>query len=87
MEVMAKKSKKERNLSQAILTQAYDLMWTARHMANAYEDNREVCSKYVHSTSRGHEAIQLAAGLQLKEYDFASLYYRDESILHRKRRH
>lgn len=46
-----------------------------------YDENREVSSKYVHSTSRGHEAIQLAAGLQLKPWDYASLYYRDESIL------
>ncbi len=56
-------------------------MCTARHMAISYDENRDVCSKYVHSTSRGHEAIQLATGLQLKEYDYASLYYRDESIL------
>jgi 2-oxoisovalerate dehydrogenase E1 component len=50
-------------------------------MAETYDENREICSKYVHSTSRGHEAIQLAAGLQLMSYDYASLYYRDESIL------
>jgi 2-oxoisovalerate dehydrogenase E1 component len=50
-------------------------------MADLYDENREVCSKYVHSTSRGHEAIQLAAGLQLKPWDYASLYYRDESML------
>lgn len=56
-------------------------MCTARRMAETYDENREVCSKYVHSTSRGHEAIQLAAGLQLKPFDFASLYYRDESML------
>lgn len=56
-------------------------MQTAKRMAETYDENREVCSKYVHSTSRGHEAIQLAAGLQLKSYDYASLYYRDESML------
>ena len=50
-------------------------------MAFTYDENKEICSKYVHSTSRGHEVIQLAMGLQLKEFDFASLYYRDESIL------
>jgi 2-oxoisovalerate dehydrogenase E1 component len=63
------------------LLKAYELMCTARRMAETYDENREVCSKYVHSTSRGHEAIQLAAGLQLKPWDFASLYYRDESVL------
>ncbi|MFN3841517.1 MAG: thiamine pyrophosphate-dependent enzyme, partial [Cyclobacteriaceae bacterium] len=57
------------------------LMCTARRMAELYDENREVCSKYVHSTSRGHEAIQLAAGMQLKPWDYASLYYRDESML------
>lgn len=56
-------------------------MCTARRMAETYDEFREVCSKYVHSTSRGHEAIQLAAGLQLKSFDYASLYYRDESVL------
>lgn len=56
-------------------------MCTARRMAETYDENREICSKYVHSTSRGHEAIQLAAGLQLKSYDYVAPYYRDESIL------
>ena len=64
-----------------ILLRAYELMCTAKRMGETYEENREVCSKYVHSTSRGHEAIQLAVGLQLKPYDYASPYYRDESML------
>lgn len=62
------------------LLKAYRLMQTARHMAETYDANRQIC-KYVHSTSRGHEAIQLAVGFQLKEYDYAAPYYRDESIL------
>lgn len=68
-------------IDKSVLLKAYQLMHTAKRMAETYEENREVCSKYVHSTSRGHEAIQLAAGLQLKAYDYASLYYRDESML------
>lgn len=56
-------------------------MHTAMNMAHTYEENKSICSKYVHSTSRGHEAIQLAAGLLLKDYDYAAPYYRDESIL------
>jgi 2-oxoisovalerate dehydrogenase E1 component len=76
----SKKSQKP-ELSKDVLVKAYELMCTARRMAETYDENREVCSKYVHSTSRGHEAIQLAAGLQLKSFDFASLYYRDESML------
>jgi 2-oxoisovalerate dehydrogenase E1 component len=64
-----------------LLLKAYQLMLTAREMADTYERNKDVCSKYVHSTSRGHEAIQLAVGLQLTAADYAALYYRDESML------
>lgn len=71
----------KRGLSKEILLKAYELMCVAKRMAETYDENREICSKYVHSTSRGHEAIQLAASLQLKPFDFASLYYRDESML------
>ena len=55
-------------------------MCKARAMADLYENNRQAC-KYVHSTSKGHEAIQLAVGLQMLPCDFISPYYRDESIL------
>ncbi len=55
-------------------------MCTAAQMAATYEDNRPLC-KYVHSTSRGHEAIQLAAAFHLKPCDWVSPYYRDESLL------
>jgi len=63
------------------LKKAYKLMHTAMNMASTYEENKSICSKYVHSTSRGHEAIQIAAGLLLEAHDFAAPYYRDESIL------
>ena len=62
------------------MMKAYRLMCTARAMAEKYEANRQVC-KYVHSTSRGHEAIQLATAFQLLPCDYVSPYYRDESIL------
>ena len=55
-------------------------MCQAKVMAETYEANRSVC-KYVHSTSRGHEAIQLATAFQLQPQDFVSPYYRDESLL------
>ena len=55
-------------------------MSKAKFMAETYESNRAIC-KYVHSTSRGHEAIQLAAAFQLQPQDFVSPYYRDESML------
>ncbi len=55
-------------------------MCTAKAMADTYEANRSVC-KYVHSTSRGHEAIQLATAFQLQPCDYVSPYYRDESLM------
>ncbi|MFN8688683.1 MAG: thiamine pyrophosphate-dependent enzyme, partial [Cyclobacteriaceae bacterium] len=68
-------------ISRDTLLKAYELMCMARAMANLYDEKREIASKYVHSTSRGHEAIQIAAGLLLTPRDYAALYYRDESIL------
>lgn len=67
-------------LSKDLLLKAYRLMMTAKAMADTYEANRQIC-KYVHSTSRGHEAIQLATGFLLKPCDFVSPYYRDESMM------
>jgi len=63
-----------------ILLKAYRLMSQVRVMAETYEANRSIC-KYVHSTSRGHEAIQLATAFQLQPQDYVSPYYRDESLL------
>lgn len=63
-----------------ILLRAYTLMCTAKAMAETYEANRTIC-KYVHSTSRGHEAIQLATAFNLLPCDYVSPYYRDESIM------
>lgn len=63
-----------------LLLRAYRLMCLAHEMALTYEANRSIC-KYVHSTSRGHEAIQLATAFQLIPGDFVSPYYRDESLL------
>lgn len=63
-----------------ILLKAWELMGKARAMAAIYDENRPI-TKYVHSTSKGHEAIQIAAGLLLKSVDYAYPYYRDESML------
>lgn len=81
MRSVAKEISKNSTVNLPLLKKAYRLMKTAERMAILYDEQREICAKYVHSTSRGHEAIQLAVGLQLKAYDYASLYYRDESIL------
>ena len=64
----------------SILLSAYRLMCQANAMAATYEANKNIC-KYVHSTSRGHEAIQLATAFHLLPCDFVSPYYRDESML------
>ncbi len=63
------------------ILKAFRLMSTAKTLAEKYEANKEVTAKYVHATSRGHEAIQLAVGLQLKPQDWVAPYYRDDSIL------
>ena len=68
-------------ISKDILKKAFSLMSTAKSMAELYEENKDVTAKYVHATSRGHEAIQLATGMQLLPQDFVSPYYRDDSIL------
>lgn len=56
-------------------------MATAKAMTELYEAQFKVVSKYVHATSRGHEAIQLAVALQLLPQDYAFPYYRDDSML------
>ena len=55
-------------------------MYSVKVMSETYEANRQI-TRYVHSTSRGHEAIQLATAFQLKPSDWVSPYYRDESML------
>lgn len=67
-------------LTPGILLQAYKYMATVKAMCDTYDANRQIC-KYVHSTSRGHEAIQLATGMQLLSCDWVSPYYRDDSIM------
>ncbi len=68
-------------INKDILLRAYELMCTQKAMAELYEERKEETSKYVHATSRGHEAIQLSLGMQLLPQDFVAPYYRDDSIL------
>ena len=53
-------------LEKADLRRAWELMCVARAMSDLYEEKSQITQKYVHATSRGHEALQLALGLQLK---------------------
>ena len=69
------------SISKEIFLNAFRFMATAKMMAEKYEANKEITSKYMHATSRGHEAIQLALGIQLLPQDWVAPYYRDDSIL------
>ncbi|MEG0188424.1 MAG: thiamine pyrophosphate-dependent enzyme, partial [Algoriella sp.] len=64
-----------------LIQTAYELLFTAKTLTDLYEENKAVTSKYVHATSRGHEAIQIATGLQLLPQDYLSAYYRDDAML------
>ncbi|MCC6837130.1 MAG: tungsten formylmethanofuran dehydrogenase, partial [Bacteroidia bacterium] len=75
------KRKINSSIDELTLLKAFELMCTAKALAELYEENKEVCAKYVHATSRGHEAIQLAVSMQLLPQDFLSAYYRDDSML------
>ncbi len=75
------KELKKTTIDEKTLLEAYKLMTTARSMSDKYEENAKITSKYVHACSRGHEAVQLALGLQLKNQDWVAPYYRDDSIL------
>ncbi len=68
-------------LDKKILEKAFSTMATAKAMATLYEDNFKIVSKYVHATSRGHEAIQIAVGMQLLPQDYAFPYYRDDAMM------
>ncbi|QHI36790.1 2-oxoisovalerate dehydrogenase subunit beta [Kordia antarctica] len=63
------------------LQKGFSLLCTAKAMTTLYEDNFKQVSKYVHATSRGHEAIQCALGMQLVPQDYAFPYYRDDAML------
>jgi 2-oxoisovalerate dehydrogenase E1 component len=60
---------------------AWSLMTTARALTDTYENNFKEVSKYVHATSKGHEAVQIALGLLLNGHDFVAPYYRDDAML------
>lgn len=69
------------SINKDILSNAFTKLCTAKAMAELYEANFKVVSKYVHATSRGHEAIQIALGMQLLPQDYAFPYYRDDAML------
>ncbi|WP_225036842.1 thiamine pyrophosphate-dependent enzyme [Winogradskyella sp. SM1960] len=68
-------------MKKQILKKGFSKLCTAKAMAELYEANFKQVSKYVHATSRGHEAIQIALGMQLLPQDYAFPYYRDDAML------
>src|SRR5690606_22545330 len=71
----------ENTISKAVLMKGFSVMARAKAMTELYEENFKIVSKYVHATSRGHEAIQIALAMQLLPQDYAFPYYRDDSML------
>ncbi len=71
----------QKQLAKETLQKGFANLCTAKAMATLYEDNFKLVSKYVHATSRGHEAIQTALGMQLLPQDYAFPYYRDDAML------
>lgn len=68
-------------ISTNVLKFAFEKMSQAVCLTDLYEENFKEVSKYVHATSRGHEAIQIAIGISLEPQDFVSPYYRDDAML------
>jgi 2-oxoisovalerate dehydrogenase E1 component len=68
-------------LNKDILHNAFSLLTKAKCMTEIYEANFKIVSKYVHATSRGHELIQIVAGIHLLPQDFLGPYYRDDALL------
>ncbi|WP_298353294.1 thiamine pyrophosphate-dependent enzyme [uncultured Dokdonia sp.] len=68
-------------MNKEVLKKAFHNVSTAKALTELYEENFKVISKYVHATSRGHEVIQTAIGMQLQPQDYAFPYYRDDSML------
>jgi len=71
----------EKIIAKEVLKEAFLTLCKAKSMTELYEENFKTVSKYVHATSRGHEAIQIAVGMQLLPQDFAFPYYRDDAML------
>ena len=63
------------------LLEGYKKMYRAKSHNDLYAENEKIAYKYVHSTSRGHEAIQVAMGMQLLTQDYVAPYYRDDAML------
>lgn len=68
-------------ITKDLVLKAFKNLVTAKTMTEIYEENFKLVSKYVHATSRGHEVIQIAVGMQLEPQDYMFPYYRDDAML------
>lgn len=69
------------NIEKSQWLKAFETMCTAKGLTELYEEQFKIVSKYVHATSRGHEAIQIACGMQLLPNDYVFPYYRDDAMM------
>jgi len=69
------------NIDKNTLQKAFYLLCSAKAITDTFESQFRLVSKYVHATSRGHEAVQIALGMQLTPKDFVAPYYRDDAML------
>ena len=69
------------SIQKKLFKEAFLKLCMAKSLAELYEENFKVVSKYVHATARGHEVIQLAASMQLLPQDLLYPYYRDDAML------
>lgn len=68
-------------IDKEIWKKAFTYLVKAKTLTEIFEENFKESSRYVHATSRGHEIIQIAAGMLLQPQDFAFPYYRDDAML------
>jgi len=71
----------EKIITKEVLQNAFLTLCKAKAMTELYEENFKTVSKYVHATSRGHEAVQIAVAMQLLPQDYVFPYYRDDAML------
>jgi len=72
---------KSKSIDKTVLQKAFSLLCTAKSITETFDEQFKLVSKYVHATSRGHEAIQIAVGMQLTPKDYVAPYYRDDAML------
>lgn len=72
---------KSKSTDITVLQKAFRLLCTAKSITETFDEQFKLVSKYVHATSRGHEAVQIAVGMQLTPKDYVAPYYRDDAML------